>query len=227
MPIPRKQFAVIGLGRFGSSVCASLKQLGHEVLGLDASEELVRRAHADEVATHVVRADATDKHALAELGLEGFDGVVVAIGSDMEASILTVLNLLDLGLPSLTAKASHDRHGQVLERIGGSRVTVVYPESEMGRRVAHALGGVSLLESIHLDQHFSIIEVRVPASLEGKTLAEADLRARFGVTVVAVLGADGLQVSPEPGYRLKQDALIALLGANDKLEALQAALIRA
>ncbi|MEB3329233.1 MAG: TrkA family potassium uptake protein [Candidatus Sericytochromatia bacterium] len=226
MPTPRKQFAVVGLGRFGSSVCSSLKQLGHEVLGIDASEDLVRRAHADEVATHVVRADATDKHALEELGLEGFDGVVIAIGSDMEASILSVLNLLDLGVPSLTAKASHARHGQVLERIGGSRVTVVYPESDMGRRVAHALGGVSLLESIHLDQHFSIIEVRVPAALAGKTLAEADLRARFGVTIVAVLGADGLQVSPEPAFRLQADALIAVIGANEKLEAMQTTLSR-
>jgi trk system potassium uptake protein TrkA len=224
MPTSRKQFAVIGLGRFGSSVCASLKKLGHEVLGLDESEELTRRAHADEVATHVVRADATDIHALEDVGIQGFDGVVVAIGTDMEASVLTVLNLLDLGVTDIIAKASHDKHGKVLERIGGKAVRVVYPESDMGHRVAHTLGGVGLLETIHLNPDYSIIEIRVPAGLVGKTLQEADLRARFGVTVVAVLGPEGLNVSPAPTDRLAAGAIIAVMGANDKLDALQAGL---
>lgn len=162
MPVARKQYAVIGLGRFGSSVCHTLKGLGHEVLGMDTSEDLTREAHAKGIATHIVRADSTDVHSLDEIGMRSFDTVVVAIGSHMEASILTVLNLLDLGVTNIIAKAGYDKHGEVLERIGGGAVRVVYPESQMGERVAHSIGGSGILESLELDPDNSIIEIQTP-----------------------------------------------------------------
>lgn len=221
MAVTRKQFAVIGLGRFGSSVCNTLKRLGHEVLGMDSSEELTREAHANHTATHVVRGDSTDIHSLDEIGMRNFDTVVVAIGSNMEASILTVLNLQDLGVKNIIAKAGYDKHGKVLERIGGEAIRVVYPESQMGERVAHAIGGVGILESLELDPNYSIIEIPTPASLIGKTLLEADLRARYGVTVIAILSRGTVNVAPAPDDRLQAGDVITVIGANDKLDALQ------
>lgn len=221
MAVTRKQFAVIGLGRFGSSVCNTLKRLGHEVLGMDSSEELTREAHANHTATHVVRGDSTDIHSLDEIGMRNFDTVVVAIGSNMEASILTVLNLQDLGVKNIIAKAGYDKHGKVLERIGGEGIRVVYPESQMGERVAHSIGGVGILESLELDPNYSIIEIPTPASLIGKTLLEADLRARYGVTVIAILSRGTVNVAPAPDDRLQAGDVITVIGANDKLDALQ------
>ena len=221
MPVTRKQFAVIGLGRFGSSVCQTLKGLGHEVLGMDSSEELTRDAHANAIATHIVRADSTDIHSLDEIGMRNFDTVVVAIGSHMEASILTVLNLLDLGVKNIIAKAGYDKHGKVLERIGGEAIRVVYPESQMGERVAHSIGGTGILEAIELDPDYSIIEIQTPASLVGKTLQEADLRARYGVTVIAILSRGKVNVAPMSDDRLNAGDVITIIGANDKLDAIQ------
>lgn len=221
MPTHRKQFAVIGLGRFGSSVCQTLKDLGHEVLGMDISEEWTREAHANRIATHIVRGDSTELHALDEIGMRNFDTVVVAIGTNLEASILTVLNLLDLGVKNIVAKAGHDKHGKVLERVGGEAIRVVYPESQMGERVGHAIGGTGILESIELDPNYSIIEIPVPPRLVGKTLQEADLRARYGVTVIAILNRGSVNVAPLSHDRLEAGAVIAVIGANEKLEALR------
>lgn len=221
MPITRKQYAVIGLGRFGSSVCQTLKGLGHEVLGMDTSEELTREAHISGIATHIVRADSTDIHSLDEIGMRNFETVVVAIGSHMEASILTVLNLLDLGVGNIIAKAGYDKHGKVLERIGGDAIRVVYPESQMGERVAHSIGGTGILESLELDPNYSIIEIQTPARLVGKTLQEADLRARYGVTVIAILSRGAVNVAPLGDDRLNAGDVITVIGANDKLEGLQ------
>ena len=218
MPVQRKQFAVIGLGRFGSSVCKTLKDLGHEVLGMDASEEWARSAHVEGIATHVVRGDSTELATLDELGMRNFETVVVAIGANMEASILTVLNLLDLGVRSIVAKASHDKHGKVLERVGGDAIRVVYPESQMGARVAQSIGGTAILESIELDPNYSIVELRTPAALVGKTLQEADLRARYGVTVIAIKRGEAVNISPLSGDRLEAGDLLALIGANDRFQ---------
>lgn len=221
MPFQRKQFAVIGLGRFGRSVCTTLHGLGHEVLGMDVSEDFTRSAQADHIATHIIQADSTDLHALDEVGMRNFDAVVVAIGTNMEASILTVLNLMDLHVTNIIAKASHDKHGKVLERIGGDYIRVVYPESQMGERVAHSIGGTGIIESIELDPHYSIIEIPAPQELVGKTLMEADLRARFGVTVIAIKGRDSVNVAPLSTDKIASGDIIAVIGSNDKLQALQ------
>jgi trk system potassium uptake protein TrkA len=217
----RKQFAVIGLGRFGSSVCRTLYDLGHEVLGIDCSEEWTRRAHADEIATHIVELDSTDIRALDELSMRSFDTVVVAIGTNMEASILTVLNLLDLGVTSIIAKASHDKHGKVLERVGGEFIRVVYPESQMGERVAQSIGGTGIIESIELDPDYSIIEVPAPPELHGKSLLEANLRARYGVTVIAIKSRNSVNIAPTSSDCINAGDLIAVIGSNDRLKTFQ------
>lgn len=221
MGFQRKQFAIIGLGRFGSAVCKTLHDLGHEVLGMDQSEEMTRAAHADEIATHVVQVDSTDIHALDEIGMRSFDAVVVAIGADLESSILTVLNLIDLGVTNIIGKASHDKHGKLLSRIGGDYIRVVYPETQMGERVAKAISGGGIIESIELDPNYSIIEIPAPPELIGKTLTEANLRARFGVTVIAIKSRHAVNIAPLGHDRFQDGDLIAVIGPNDRLMALQ------
>lgn len=138
-----RQYAVIGLGIFGSAVCEALHGLGHEVLAIDDDERLVRAAHEGGLATHAVVANALNVHALRELNIHQFDVVVVAIGTELDASILVVLNLLDLGVRRVVAKATTAMHARVLARVGGDAVQVVNPEQEMGRRIAHQLADVA------------------------------------------------------------------------------------
>lgn len=219
--MPRKQYAVIGLGRFGQSVCRTLYENGHDVLALDTSEELTRDVHAAGIATHVVQADATDLTALQEVDIHDFDAVIVAIGSDLEASVLTVLNLLDLGAKQIVAKASYERHGQVLERVGGTAIQVVYPERQMGERVANSISGADVLETIALSPDYSITEIHPPRAWVGKSLADMELRPRFGVTVIAIKSGGTLKVSPAGEECFHAGDVITMVGPNDRLDALK------
>lgn len=218
-----KQFAVIGLGRFGAAVCRTLTGLGHEVLGMDADPELVRRAQDEDLVTHVIEADATNIHALREAGLQGMDTVVVAIGTDLEASVLIVLNLLELGLKQIVAKASHRRYGEVLARVGGGQVRVVYPEEQMGQSLANALGGLGVMASIDLDPVVSIVEVPAPPVLLGKTLGECQVRHRWGVGVIAIQRRGQLNVAPCGTDRVEAGDTLALIGPNERIQALREA----
>lgn len=217
----RKQFAVIGLGRFGQSVCRTLHDHGHDVLAMDVSEELTRDVHTSGIATHVVQADSTEIQALQEVDIHEFDTVVVAIGTDLEASVLTVLNLLDLGVSKIVAKASYDRHGQVLERIGGPSIRVVYPERQMGERIANSISEADVLETIELSDEFSITEIHPPRAWVGKSLAEVELRPRYGVTVIAIKSGRVLKVAPSGEERFHTGDVITLVGPNDRLDELR------
>ena len=172
---------VIGLGRFGSALARTLVELGHEVLAVDFEPARVQE-HAQELA-HVVQADSTSIHALRQLGAADIVTAVVCIGTDIEASVLTAAALVDLGVPNIWAKAITEAHGKILRRVGCHHV--VFPEAEMGSRVAHLLVG-SLLEYLALDEDFALVETTVPASLDGLRLADAGLRAKYDVTVVCI-----------------------------------------
>ena len=217
----RQQFAVIGLGLFGTAVCRTLHELGHEVLAIDADEQIVRVMHEDGLATHVVQADALSPVALRELDMPGFDAVIVAIGTNIEASMLTVLNLLDLGVKKVVAKAVHSRHAQILERIGQNQVRVVMPEAEMGARIAQLLLGHEILESVVLDPLHSFAEMPVPGELVGRTLAEAGLLQRLGLLVIAIRHGSELKISPGGSTRLQAGDQLVLLGPNKGIGALQ------
>jgi trk system potassium uptake protein len=175
------QILVIGLGRFGSALAEELVTLGFEVLGVDGDPRRVQE-HAD-LLTHVVEADTTEAAVLRQLGASEFRTAVVAIGTDIEASILTTAGLADQGVPFIWAKAVTESHGRILERIGAHHV--VFPEHDMGHRVAHLVSG-RVIDWFQLDEHFAMVESSVPSALVGRTLAEVGLRARYGVTVVAV-----------------------------------------
>jgi trk system potassium uptake protein TrkA len=177
---------VIGLGRFGSELATQLVELGHEVLGVDADPTLVQR-HS-RVLTQTVEADATDPLVLEQLGAADFPCAVVGIGTGIEASVLTVTALSDLGIPNIWAKAISEPHARILERVGAHHV--VSPESEMGRRVAHLVTG-RIIEYLELDPGFALVETTTPAELVGKTLTEVSLRSRYGLTVVCIKPAGG------------------------------------
>ena len=189
---------VIGLGRFGSAVAQTLIQMGQEVLAVDENQALVER-WADDL-THVVQADSTDDQALQQLGVADFDRAVVAIGADIEASVLTVLALAEAGVKDIWAKAITRKHGRILQRVGATHV--VYPEFSMGERVAHMLTG-RMEDYIEFDDEFSIARTLAPPFTWDKTLAESAPRTTHGVTVVGVkrVGEDFTHARPETEVR--------------------------
>jgi len=206
---------VIGLGRFGGQVAESLARLGHDVLGIDENPEIVQRM-ADRL-THVVQADSTDDEALRQLGVAEFARAVVGIGTDIEASVLTVLALTELGLRDIWAKAISSKHGRILERVGAQHV--VYPEADMGERVAHLVTG-QLMDFFELDRGFAIVKVSPPRDVVGKTLAEAALRTRSGLTVVAVKRPGAGIETARPDTVINDGDLLIVAGPTDRIERL-------
>ncbi len=172
---------VVGLGRFGSAVAQSLSSLGHDVLAIEENLALVQ-AWSDRL-THVVQADSSNIDALRRLGVADFQHAVVGIGSDIEASVLTVLALNELGVPDIWAKAVSANHGKILEKTGAHHV--VYPEAAMGERVAHLVTG-KMIDFIEFDDDFAIVKTRPPREALGKSLAQSALRSKHGITVVGV-----------------------------------------
>lgn len=212
-----KQFAVIGLGRFGTSVAITLHKMGYEVLAIDNNEERVQE-FSNEV-THVVQADTTDEDTLVALGIRNFDVVIVAIGEDVQSNILTTLQLKELGVPYIVTKASNKLHGKMLEKLGADRV--VYPERDMGQRVAHNLVSSTVLDYIELSPNLNIMEVSVPQALVGKTLAETDLRAKYEINVVAIKRGDEIIVPPLPNERIKIHDILVVVGSIKGIQRLE------
>lgn len=212
-----KQFAVIGLGRFGTSVATTLHQMGYEVLAIDTDEERVQE-FSNEV-THVVQADTTDETTLAALGIRNFDVVIVAIGQDVQANILTTLQLKEIGVPYIVSKASSKLHGKMLEKLGADRV--IYPERDMGQRVAHNLVSSSVLDYIELSPNLNIMEVSVPETVVGKTLAETNLRAKYGINVVAIKRGDEIIIPPQPSEKIMKLDVLVVVGNIKGIQSLE------
>jgi trk system potassium uptake protein len=213
-----KQFAVIGLGRFGSSVALSLYRQGYDVMAVDTDEERIQK-FSDE-ATHVVQADSTDENALKALGIRNFDVVVVAIGEDIQANVMTTLLLKELGVPYVVAKAKNSLHGRMLEKVGADKV--VYPERDMGARVAHNTISRNVLDYIELSPNLSIVEVKAPQELIDKSLQEANLRPRFGINVVAIKRGEELNVSPKAEDAILAGDVLVVIGGNEGIQSLEA-----
>ncbi len=172
---------VIGLGRFGSGVARALAALGHDVLGIDVNADNVQ-SHSGSLS-HVVQADATDVETLKQLGVGDFKHAVVGIGQNLEASVLTILNLSQMGLKDIWAKANTPQHGRIAERVGAQHV--IYPEADMGQRVAHLVTG-KMIDFIAFEDDFSIAKTRSPRETHGKSFAESAVRTKYGITVVGI-----------------------------------------
>jgi trk system potassium uptake protein TrkA len=185
---------VVGLGRFGGQVAASLVRLGHEVLAIDEDEQVVQK-WSDRL-TYVVQADSTDEDALRQLGVGDLQRAIVGIGTDIEASVLTVLALTEVGVRDIWAKAITAKHGKILSAVGADHV--IYPEAAMGERVAHLIAS-QMLDFIEFDDGYAIAKVQAPAEAIGQSLADSALRSKYGVTVVGVkmTGSDFTYARPE------------------------------
>jgi len=211
----KKSFVVIGLGRFGASVTKSLIENGQEVLAIDKDENRVNEYM--NIATHAVVANAQDESVLKSLGIRNFDGVVVAIGEDIQASILITLMVKEAGVDLLWVKAHNEHHAKVLERIGADKV--IHPERDMGQRTAHRLITKNLLDYIELSDSFTVAEIKISSNkITEKNLAELNLTQRFGVNVIAIRRKDGEVELASAQSRIHQEDCILLLGDDRAIE---------
>jgi trk system potassium uptake protein TrkA len=226
--VKRKQFGVIGLGRFGSAMAMTLTELGHDVIGVDGDESRVQQL-AD-VITHALQIDATDEKALRAAGIQDVDVAVVSIGENIESSLLVVMQLRDLGIGTIVAKAVTPLHGRILEKLGVSRV--IFPEREMAIRIAHSLVLPNVIDYIELSRDFSIVEVPAPAAFVGRTLKQLELRPRLGLTLIAIKRQSDdssvvvTNIAPAADETIRPGDILALLGGNDKLNQLDQLLAR-
>jgi trk system potassium uptake protein len=209
-----KQFAVIGMGRFGSSLAVQLFTEGADVLVIDKSEKRIQENAAS--VTHAVVADTTDEQALKDLGIRNMDVVIVGIGDDIQASILTVLILKELGVRQVIAKAVTNNHAKVLTQIGADKV--VFPERETGVRIARNLLTPNVLDFIELSDDYNIEEIVAAPFMFGKSLRELDIRAIFNVSVIAINSAGKMNISPLPDDIIKQEDILVVLGEKKYLK---------
>ncbi|MGE5658259.1 MAG: potassium channel family protein [Actinomycetota bacterium] len=207
-----RQYAVIGLGRFGRAVCSTLHSLGYEVLGVDSEEKKVNQILNDQLVTHALQLDSTETAALKEAGIFEFDTVIVAIGNYLAESITTTLNLKEAGVPHVVAKASSETHLKLLQKVGADHV--VFPEREMGCALARSLTKPGILERFELDPDHSIVEVLVPEQFDGKTIAELELRRKYGLNLLAVSHAHQFEINPQPTERLRKGTAMVVIGSN-------------
>ncbi|NLF64316.1 MAG: TrkA family potassium uptake protein [Chloroflexi bacterium] len=211
----RPEFAVIGLGRFGTSLALALLESGYSVLGIDQDAELAQRLVDD--LTQIVILDATDEDALREVDIASFDTVIVAIGADFESNLLTTVSLKHLGVRYVISKAVTNRQAEILLRVGADEV--IQPEQEAGRRLAQQLTVPAVLARLHLGPQHDIVELMTPSSIAGKSLQELDLRRRMGVTVLLIKRDNDLIVSPRADTPLLESDLLVAVGSNEALEA--------
>lgn len=212
-----KSYAVIGLGRFGSQVAARLYEYGEDVLAIDLQETLVNQM-ADRV-TRAVIGDAKDKSVLKSLGVADCDCAIVALGSNLAASVLITMNLKSLNVPYIICKAHDDTHREILEKLGADKVII--PERVIADKVASSLAAPNILEYIDLSDDYGIVEVKAPASWAGKSIRDLNVRDVFGVTILAIRQGEQTEVSPSAQRPIAAGATLVLLGDYASLDAIQ------
>lgn len=211
----KKEYAVIGLGRFGSSVCYELSVAGKSVLAIDLSENKVNEFR--NIASHAVIADATDERALKELGIKNIDHVIVAIGEDIQASILTTLILKEFGVKTVTVKAQSVHHEKVLNKIGADQV--IHPERDMGRKIAHTIMSNNFIDQLELSDDHSIIEIKASKKMIGRSLVDLDIRANYGCNVVGIKSnaTNEMNISPSARAKIEEGDVLIVIGADQDI----------
>lgn len=212
-----RQFLVVGLGRFGLSLAKTLYNLGHDVMGIDVNEEIIQNI-ADNI-THAVQGDATDENTLKALGVRNFDVAIVSIGDDIQASILVTIMLKEMGIKYVVAKAQNQLHGKVLYKIGADRV--VFPERDMGVRVAHNLVSSNILDYIELSPEYSIVEIAAIPAWFDKSLRQLNMRAKYGLNVIAIKRNDNVIISPHADDVVLKNDVLVLVGHKGDIEKLE------
>ena len=210
----KKQFAVFGLGSFGESVAVTLQQLGCEVVAVDNHMEHVQEI--SEQVSYAIKADAGDPEVIKSLGTRNLDGVVVAVADDMEARVMATLVSKEIGVPYVIAKAKNELHATILKKIGAD--AVIFPEMEMGVRVAKTLMSSNFADWIALSPDYSIIEIATPKEWVGKSLQQLDVRRSHDVNVVGIKIGEEVEVNPDPERTLQEDMTLIIIGSNYALE---------
>lgn len=210
----KKQFAVIGLGRFGGSVCRELYTMGHEVLAIDTNEDKIN--DFTNYSTHAVVANATDENALNSLGIRNFDHVIVAIGDNIQASILCTLLLKEMNVKQVWVKAQNQYHHKVVEKIGADRI--IHPEHDMGIRIAHYLVSEKIIDYIELSPEYSIVELMASKKVSHKSIAHLDIRAKYGCTILGIKRGEDVIISPTPDQIIKENDILIVIGHNTDLK---------
>ena len=208
-----KQYIVVGLGRFGRAIAETLCKAGEEVLGVDMDMELVE--DLKDHITQTVQMDAMDRDALMALGFQDFDVAFVTMGSDIRASGTITLMLKELGVKRIIAKAHDDFHGRMLEKLGADKV--LFPERDMGRRVAHNLVSGNIVDYLELSPEYSMAEVRPMKDWVGKTLKDLALRSRAGVNVIAIKRGEEVNPMPQPDTVISEDDALLVVAREETL----------
>ncbi|UXU83026.1 TrkA family potassium uptake protein [Mammaliicoccus sciuri] len=216
-----REYVVIGLGRFGGSIVRELNALDMDVMAIDANEARVNEF--SDIATHAVIADTTDEAVMKSLGIRNFDHVIVAIGENIQASTLTTLILKELGVKKVTAKAQNDYHAKILNKIGAD--TVVHPERDMGRRIAHNVASASVLDYLELSDEYSIVEIKAGERLAGSSILELDVRANYGINIIAVKRGKDIIVAPDPNENIEFHDILIVIGHDNDLNRFEKKLV--
>lgn len=217
-----KQFIIIGLGRFGTSIAKTLYSLGNDVLAIDKDEDVVQDI-ADSV-THAVQLDATDENALRSLGIRNFDVAVVTIGDNIQSSVMATLLVKELGVKYIIAKGHNDLHAKVLYKIGADRV--ILPEKDMGVRVAHNLVSSNILDYIELSEDYSVMEIQVLDEWVGNSLNELKIRSKYGINVMAIKRGDEVNLSPAADDTIEKNDIIVSIGSAEDLSRLEGMIVK-
>ena len=209
-----KQYAVLGLGSFGESVALTLENMGCDVLVMDDSYEKIQEI-SDKVS-YAMKADVADPEALQSLGGRNLDGVVIAVSKNLEGGIMATMLCKEMGIPLVVAKAKNSLQGAILERVGADRI--VYPEIEMGSRVAKSLVSREFMDWIELSKDYSMVEIAVPDKWAGRSLVEVSARERLGINVVGIIVDGKIDVTPDPQKPLPEGGILIVIGTNEILE---------
>lgn len=218
----KKEFVVIGLGRFGSSIVRELIEQGADVMAIDKDTERIDEFAT--VATQAVAADTTDEAVLKSLGIRNFEHVIVAIGDDIQSSILTTIMLKEIGVRNVTAKAQNNYHEKVLRKIGADQV--VHPERDMGRRIAHNMLSNNVLDYLELSEEYSIMELRANGKLKGYTLKDLDIRAKYGINIVGIKRGEEINVSPQADFRIREEDILIIIGSDADINRFEKKMMR-
>lgn len=212
----KKQYAVFGLGSFGRSVAVTLQELGCEVVAVDKRMDRVDAAAC--LVSYAMQADIVEPGVIRSLGTKNLDGVVVAFSDNLEASVMATLVSKEIGVPHVLAKARDELHATILKKIGAD--SIIFPEDEMGKRVAKHLMSANFADWIALSPEYSIMEVEVPKEWVGKTLLELNMRRTYGINVVGLKEQEDVRINPDPAKPLAEGVIMILVGKNKTLEKL-------
>lgn len=212
-----KEFVVIGMGQFGSSVAKTLANAGATVMAVDKDEEYLEKVAS--YVTHAVCADVSNPEAMKQLGIQNYDGAIVGIGDDLESSVLVTLQLKEMGVSFVMAKAVNDLGGRILQKVGADKV--IFPDREIGIRIGNEIMNGNYFEAIEVSEEYSIVDLTVPHAWIGKTLRDINIRSQYGVNVIGIRGIDKVNINPEADYKLQEQDILIVLGHNGEIQKLR------